>query len=53
MLKPVKALPDAIDLQVIYVKEEKPPRGKEPIEWLWKLRFLDDQRTGGYTGRSV
>ncbi|MDR2402395.1 MAG: hypothetical protein LBD78_00005, partial [Spirochaetaceae bacterium] len=53
ILNPVKALPDAIDLQVIYVKEEKPPRGKEPIEWLWKLRFLDDQRTGGYTGRSV
>jgi hypothetical protein len=32
-LNPVKTLPDAIDLQVIYVKEEKPPKGKEGIEW--------------------
>jgi hypothetical protein len=33
ILKSVKTLPEAIDLQVIYVKEEKPPKGKEPIEW--------------------
>jgi hypothetical protein len=33
ILNPVKTLPDAIDLPVIYVKEEKPPQGKEAIEW--------------------
>jgi hypothetical protein len=33
ILNPVKGLPDSIALQVIYVKEEKPPNGKEPIEW--------------------
>jgi hypothetical protein len=30
-------------MQVIYVKEEKPPKGKGPIEWLRKLRFLGGQ----------
>jgi hypothetical protein len=39
ILNPVKSLPDGIDLQVVYVKEEKPPKGKEGVEWLWKLRF--------------
>jgi hypothetical protein len=39
ILDKVKTLPDTIDLRFIYVKEEKPPRGKEPIEWLRKLRF--------------
>jgi hypothetical protein len=43
ILNPVKALPDCIDMQVIYVKEEKAPKGKAPIEWLRKLRFRDDQ----------
>jgi hypothetical protein len=33
ILKPVKTLPDYIDMPVIYVKEETPPAGKEPIEW--------------------
>jgi hypothetical protein len=28
-----KTLPEVIDLQVIYVKEEKPAKGKAPIEW--------------------
>jgi hypothetical protein len=39
ILNPVKTLPDCIEMRVIYVKEEKPPKGKEPIEWLRKLRF--------------
>jgi hypothetical protein len=33
ILNPVKTLSDCIDMQVFYVKEEKPPKGKEPIEW--------------------
>jgi hypothetical protein len=33
ILNPVKTLPESIAMQVIYVKEEKPPRGKDPIEW--------------------
>jgi hypothetical protein len=33
ILNPIKSLPEFIDMSVIYVKEEKPPRGKEPIEW--------------------
>jgi hypothetical protein len=33
ILNPVKPLPDSIAMQVIYVKEEDAPRGKEPIEW--------------------
>jgi hypothetical protein len=32
-LNKVKTLPEAVDLYVIYVKEEKPGPGKEPIEW--------------------
>jgi hypothetical protein len=32
-LDKVKTLPDAIDMSVIYVKEEKPPKEKGPIEW--------------------
>jgi hypothetical protein len=33
MLNLVKTLPDGIDLQGIYVKEEKPHPGKEAIKW--------------------
>jgi hypothetical protein len=33
ILNPVKELPDWIELQVIYVREERPPKGKGPIEW--------------------
>jgi hypothetical protein len=33
ILNPVKTLPDYIDLQVVYVKEERPPKGREGIEW--------------------
>jgi Mrp family chromosome partitioning ATPase len=33
ILNPVKGLQDSIALQVIYVKEESPPRGKSPTEW--------------------
>jgi hypothetical protein len=33
ILNPVKTLPDSVDMQVIYAREEKPPKGKEPIEW--------------------
>jgi hypothetical protein len=33
ILNPVKTLPECIAMQVIYVKEEKSPKGKEPIEW--------------------
>jgi hypothetical protein len=43
ILNPVKTLPDYIDLQVVYVKEERPPKGRERIEWLWKLCFRGDQ----------
>jgi hypothetical protein len=32
-LDKVKALPEAIGLQVIYVKEEKPPAGKRLVAW--------------------
>jgi hypothetical protein len=39
ILDKIKTLPPSIALQVIYVKEEKPPRGKAPIEWLRKLRL--------------
>jgi hypothetical protein len=35
----VKTWPDTIDLPVISVKEEKPVKGREPVEWLRKLRF--------------
>jgi hypothetical protein len=43
ILNPVKTLPDYIDMRVIYVKEEQPPKGKKPVEWLRKLRFRGDQ----------
>jgi hypothetical protein len=33
ILNKVKTLPEFIDLHIIYVKEEKPPRGKAPVEW--------------------
>jgi hypothetical protein len=33
ILNPVKSLPEFIDMNVIYVKEERPPKGKKPIEW--------------------
>jgi hypothetical protein len=32
-LNHVKTLPESIAVNVIYVKEERPPKGKEPIEW--------------------
>jgi hypothetical protein len=32
-LNPVKTLHESIEVNVIYVKEEHPPKGKEPIEW--------------------
>jgi hypothetical protein len=53
ILNPVKTVPDSIAMQVIYVKGEKAPRGKEPIEWLWKLRFLGNERAGEQRLRSV
>ncbi|GHU09683.1 hypothetical protein FACS1894151_07940 [Spirochaetia bacterium] len=30
---PIKTLPEAIDMNIIYVKEERPPKGNKPIEW--------------------
>ncbi|MDR3192514.1 MAG: IS4 family transposase [Treponema sp.] len=33
ILNPVKTLPESIEVSVIYVKEEQPPKGKEPVEW--------------------
>jgi hypothetical protein len=33
ILNPVKTLPESVEVNVIYVKEEHPPTGKEPIEW--------------------
>jgi hypothetical protein len=30
---PVKTLPESIDMNIIYVKEEHPPKGNNPIEW--------------------
>jgi hypothetical protein len=33
ILNPVKTVPDAVDMNVIYVKEEHPPKGTRPIEW--------------------
>jgi hypothetical protein len=38
ILDQVKALPDKRAMQVIYVKEEKPPTGKEPIAWFLATR---------------
>jgi hypothetical protein len=34
ILNSVKTLPDSIEAQVIYVKEEKPLKGRDAIEWL-------------------
>ncbi|MDR2303321.1 MAG: hypothetical protein LBE10_01855 [Treponema sp.] len=48
ILNPVKTVPDGIAMQGIYVKEEKPPKGKEAVEWLRKLRFRGGKRTGKY-----
>jgi hypothetical protein len=42
-LAPVKTVAEWIEVNVIYIKEEHPPEGKKPIEWLRKLRFRDDQ----------
>jgi hypothetical protein len=39
ILDPVKTLPESIEVNVIYVKEERPPKGKDAIAWLRKLRF--------------
>jgi hypothetical protein len=39
ILNPVKTTLDRTDMSVIYVKEEKPPAGREPIERSRKLRF--------------
>ncbi|MDR2210974.1 MAG: transposase, partial [Spirochaetaceae bacterium] len=33
ILNKVKTLPEAIAMHVIYVREEKPVKGKSPIEW--------------------
>ncbi|MDR1105458.1 MAG: IS4 family transposase [Treponema sp.] len=33
ILNPIQTLPQSIEVQVIYVKEEHPPKGKGPIEW--------------------
>ncbi|MDR2210893.1 MAG: hypothetical protein LBO65_05410, partial [Spirochaetaceae bacterium] len=33
ILNKVKTLPEAIDMHVVYVREEKPARGKPPIAW--------------------
>ncbi|GHV87637.1 hypothetical protein AGMMS50255_9330 [Spirochaetia bacterium] len=33
ILNPVKSLPDSVTMNIIYVKEEHPPKGKAPIEW--------------------
>jgi hypothetical protein len=38
ILGPVKTLPEGIEVNVIHVKEEDPPRGKEPIEWFLMTR---------------
>ncbi|MDR2408330.1 MAG: hypothetical protein LBE13_09515 [Bacteroidales bacterium] len=43
IFNPVKTLPEFIAMNVIYVKEENPPKGKAPVEWLRKLRFRGDQ----------
>ncbi|MDR2433747.1 MAG: hypothetical protein LBD47_04180, partial [Treponema sp.] len=37
ILNPVKGVPDSIELQGIFVKKERPPKGKVPVEWLRKL----------------
>jgi hypothetical protein len=46
ILNKVKTLPDSIAMYVIYVREEKPAKGKSPIEWLRKPRFRSNQRAG-------
>jgi hypothetical protein len=40
ILNPVKTLPDVINMSVIYVKEEKPPARKEPVEWFGSGRKM-------------
>jgi hypothetical protein len=32
-LNPVKTLPESVEVNVIYVKEEHPPGGHRPVEW--------------------
>jgi hypothetical protein len=34
ILNPVKTPPESVEVTVIYVKEEHPPKGNGPIEWL-------------------
>jgi hypothetical protein len=46
ILNKVKTLPAAIDMHVVYVREEKPVKGKSPIEWLRKPRFRSNRRAG-------
>jgi hypothetical protein len=33
ILNPVKTLPESVEVNVIYIKEEHPSKGHEPIEW--------------------
>jgi hypothetical protein len=33
ILNPVKTLPESVEVNVIYAKEEHPPKGKAAIEW--------------------
>jgi hypothetical protein len=33
ILNPVKTVPDMVTLNIVYVREEHPPKGNKPIEW--------------------
>jgi hypothetical protein len=46
-----KDLPQSIQADVIYVKEEKPPKGLEPIEWFLMTNEEVRWAAGTYSGR--
>jgi hypothetical protein len=47
LLNTIKALPDSIELRIIYVREERPVKGKAAIAWLRNPRFRSNRRAGG------
>jgi hypothetical protein len=48
ILNPVKTLPEFIAMNVIYVKEENPPKGKAPVEWFLATSEPVDTPEGAY-----
>ncbi|MDR0629578.1 MAG: IS4 family transposase [Treponema sp.] len=48
ILKPIKTLPESIEVTVIYVKEERPPKGKDAIEWFLMTSESVNTSEGAY-----